>query len=361
MGRDGIDHNQGNSISNFHKHLNLKKNRNSMSKLIDLTGLEAFLAKLKEWTNSVVNTAKSALQTNIDKKVDKTTTVNGHALSGNVTVSKSDVGLSNVTNDAQVKRSEMGAASGVATLDANKKLNTAQLPALKTVNGTSIVGSGNISIDLTLFKVVTSLPSSGIDATKIYLVKSGSSGAQNIYTEYMYVNSAWEKLGEYQSTVDLTPYAKKTELTALQNGPITVGTVELDDLDTLHDVSGKTHYIVMTDEKNVGTLELISDNNGHVVTQILTTHYGLTPTSGGVSSPMDGYLGSSLSGTHYDDKIFTYFRSYNVSSPNIGVNPGQWTKWKDISLVNTVSIIAGSGYLTSSDIATTEEVEALFD
>lgn len=41
---------------------------------------------------------------------------------------KSDVGLSNVTNDAQVKRSEMGVASGVATLDSNGKIPTSQLP-----------------------------------------------------------------------------------------------------------------------------------------------------------------------------------------------------------------------------------------
>lgn len=36
----------------------------------------------------------------IGKKVDKTTTINGHPLSGNVTVSKSDVGLGNVPNVA---------------------------------------------------------------------------------------------------------------------------------------------------------------------------------------------------------------------------------------------------------------------
>lgn len=65
----------------------------------------------------------------ISGKVDKTTTVNGHALSGNVSVSKSDVGLGNVTNDAQVKRSEMGAASGVATLDSNGKVPSSQLPS----------------------------------------------------------------------------------------------------------------------------------------------------------------------------------------------------------------------------------------
>ncbi|MEG8468911.1 tail fiber domain-containing protein [Klebsiella variicola subsp. variicola] len=37
------------------------------------------------------------------KYVPKTTTVNGKALSGNITLTKSDVGLSNVTNDAQLK------------------------------------------------------------------------------------------------------------------------------------------------------------------------------------------------------------------------------------------------------------------
>jgi hypothetical protein len=36
----------------------------------------------------------------ISGKVNTSTTVNGHALTGNVTVTKSDVGLSNVTNDS---------------------------------------------------------------------------------------------------------------------------------------------------------------------------------------------------------------------------------------------------------------------
>ena len=65
----------------------------------------------------------------ISGKVNTTTTVNGHALSSNVTVTKSDVSLGNVTNDAQVKRSEMGAASGVATLDSSGKVPSSQLPS----------------------------------------------------------------------------------------------------------------------------------------------------------------------------------------------------------------------------------------
>jgi len=48
---------------------------------------------------------------------------------GNVSISKANVGLGNVTNDAQVKRSEMGVANGVATLDAEGKVPASQLPS----------------------------------------------------------------------------------------------------------------------------------------------------------------------------------------------------------------------------------------
>lgn len=80
-------------------------------------------------TSDLAKPISTAQQAALDAKVDKTTTVNGHALSGNVTVTKSDVGLGNVTNDAQVKRSEMGVASGVATLDATGKVPASQLPS----------------------------------------------------------------------------------------------------------------------------------------------------------------------------------------------------------------------------------------
>lgn len=44
-------------------------------------------------------------------------------------VTKAQVGLSNVTNDSQVKRSEMGKASGVATLDTSGRVPSSQLPS----------------------------------------------------------------------------------------------------------------------------------------------------------------------------------------------------------------------------------------
>ena len=53
-------------------------------------------------------------------------------------------------------------------------------------------------------EVVTSLPASNISETTVYLVKSGNDDS-NLYTEYIYANSKWEKLGT--QTVDLTGYA----------------------------------------------------------------------------------------------------------------------------------------------------------
>lgn len=62
---------------------------------------------------------------NIGKKVDKTTTVNGHPLSGNVTVSKSDVGLGNVpnvaTNDQTPTFTE---TSELANINTGEKIST---------------------------------------------------------------------------------------------------------------------------------------------------------------------------------------------------------------------------------------------
>lgn len=63
------------------------------------------------------------------------TSVNGKT--GAVTLTKSDIELGNVTNDAQVKRSEMGVAGGVATLGTDGKVPTSQLPSYvdDVVNG----------------------------------------------------------------------------------------------------------------------------------------------------------------------------------------------------------------------------------
>ena len=66
-------------------------------------------------------------------------------------------------------------------------------------------------LDLTLYVIADSLPTSDIKTNKIYLVRNASGAGNNIYTEYAYINSAWEKLGEYKADVDLSNYYNKSQ------------------------------------------------------------------------------------------------------------------------------------------------------
>lgn len=64
-------------------------------------------------------------------------------------------------------------------------------------------------LDANLFKVVTELPEDGRE-NKVYLVlNKNSQDGKNQYTEYIYLNDDWEKIGEYQSDVELTTEATK--------------------------------------------------------------------------------------------------------------------------------------------------------
>lgn len=60
----------------------------------------------------------------------------------------------------------------------------------------------NSKIDL--FEVVTELPGSG-ENNKVYLVPNNIEG-NNSFTEYIYIESNWEKIGEVQSTIEFDNY-----------------------------------------------------------------------------------------------------------------------------------------------------------
>lgn len=75
-----------------------------------------------ELTNSIANAKAAGDNAQSDLDAHKLNVSNPHQ------VTKAQLGLGNVTNDAQVKRSEMGVAGGVATLDGTGKVPAAQLP-----------------------------------------------------------------------------------------------------------------------------------------------------------------------------------------------------------------------------------------
>lgn len=60
-------------------------------------------------------------------------------------------------------------------------------------------------------QIVESLPDSNQDENTIYMLKkTGGSTAQNAYDEYMWLNNAWEKIGD--TAVDLTNYVTTESL-----------------------------------------------------------------------------------------------------------------------------------------------------
>lgn len=109
--------------------------------------------------------------------------------------------------------------NGAIVLDANGHIPSTADTAFRKINGKSILkadgDTSDITIDLSLFIVPANntLPTTDINPNKIYLIKNTGVNAstQNVYTEYMYINNTWEKLGEYKATVDLSDYLKKTE------------------------------------------------------------------------------------------------------------------------------------------------------
>lgn len=187
-----------------------------MAKYLDEKGLSKLVAKTKEYADN----SSAAVKKAVDGY-----TINGKKISTNPVIAKADVGLANVDNVKQIPASEKGKANGVATLGTDGKLTAAQMPAMKTINGESVVGSGNIKIDLSLYKVVTDFPTSNIDATKIYLKLASSTAEKNVYAEYIYIGdttaaydaSKWEKLGEAQTSIIVDTALSTSSTNPVQN------------------------------------------------------------------------------------------------------------------------------------------------
>lgn len=206
-----------------------------MAKYLDNTGLTHFTEKMKEYANDKVNAVAKEVTSHIN---DKSSNPHG--------VTKTQVGLDKVDNVKQIPSSQKGTANGVATLGADGKLTSTQIPTTRTINGQSIFGSGNITVSTSLYKIVDALPTKDIDITKIYLVPTTATAAKNNKTEYIYIGdpnkaydeSKWEKLGDEQKNTPIgTPGGTIIVDTALikdSPNPVAGGVVKakVDEIDT---------------------------------------------------------------------------------------------------------------------------------
>lgn len=177
---------------------------------LDAIGLASFWEKIKDWANSRFFSQKGGEimpESGLHYVIDGERLTVSESGSENETIDIFNVdengmeainivktgGTATQVLMANGSVKTLNAANGICGLDANGRIPLAQL--------------GNL--DTSLFKLVTSLPSSG-ESNKIYIVKDGSD-ANDVYQEYYYTNGAWEKIGTHTVKVDLTPYAKKTE------------------------------------------------------------------------------------------------------------------------------------------------------
>lgn len=149
---------------------------------------DALIEEAKGSASTDLGTAKTELEAKIDTKLDK----------------------------AKIKSKKSSTAGDVydapyVNTELDKKQNKLTAGKNIKIEGSTI----SCTIDTTLYKVVETLPTkpaSG-DMNKIHLVPSDETATKNVYKEYIWKGDAWEQLGEYQSTVDLTPYFKKSDIT----------------------------------------------------------------------------------------------------------------------------------------------------
>lgn len=224
-----------------------------MAKYLDEKGLSKLVAKTKEYADN----SSAAVKKAVDGY-----TINGKKISTNPVIAKADVGLANVDNVKQIPASEKGKANGVATLGTDSKLTAAQMPAMKTINGESVVGSGDIKIDLSLYKVVTDFPTSNIDATKIYLKLASSTAEKNVYAEYIYTGdttaaydaSKWEKLGEAQTSIIVDTALSTTSTNPVQNKIVNKAITDVRNNLTTHTQNKQNPHEVTKNQVGLGNV-----------------------------------------------------------------------------------------------------------
>ena len=363
---------------------------------LDAIGLAYFWEKIKGWANSCFFSKEGG---EINPGEGLSYVINGEHLgittrgSENETINIFDVD-ENGMEVISIKKSggtatqvlmadgsvrTLNAANGICGLDANGRIPLAQL--------------GNL--DTSLFKLVTSLPSSG-ESNKIYIVKDGSD-ANDVYQEYYYTNGAWEKIGTHTVKVDLTPYAKKTEAVTnvdFQNieadGSYASNTSSRNLVYTLGDGRRIVAYVPLAEPKATGVRPYVGQN-GFMRASDKAKLDGIADGANNYTLPtasasvLGGILiGYGTSGRNYAVLLDGSGKAYvNVpwTDTNTTYDLSPYAKTADVNtaLAKKVDVVSGKGLSTEDFTAalktklngiatgatadsaiTTEEIDALF-
>lgn len=155
----------------------------NMANYLDQTGLERLVSNIKAnfTTSTQVGTTIDA---KIINKADKATTLAGYGIT-----------------DAKI-------SGGTITLGTSTITPLTSHQSLDNYYTKDDVDGKVSAIPKFSISVVTELPATNISTTTIYLLKTGSE-TNNLYTEYIYVDSKWETLGTQK--MDMSDYLTKTD------------------------------------------------------------------------------------------------------------------------------------------------------
>lgn len=154
-----------------------------MANYLDQTGLERLVSNIK--ANFTTSTqVGAAIDAKIANKATKATTLAGYGIT-----------------DAKI-------SNGVITLGTETITPLTSHQSLHSYYTKDEVDGKVSAIPKFSISVVAELPTADISTTTIYLLKTGSE-TNNLYTEYIYVNSKWETLGTQK--MDMSDYLTKTD------------------------------------------------------------------------------------------------------------------------------------------------------
>lgn len=122
------------------------------------------------------------------------------------------------SNDEVINITEKSDLSNLVSYEEFSPVSTAALNSvskgsLGLINGKSLE-EGDVSLDLSLYKIMTALPTQNIEDNRIYLIyNKNSTDTQNKFDEYIYntENESFELLGQFKSDIDLSGYLTTKE------------------------------------------------------------------------------------------------------------------------------------------------------
>ena len=285
---------------------------------------------------SEFNTFKTANDTALAGKVSTTTTVNGHALSANVTVTKSDVGLGSVENKA------------LDTTVTKNSGNYITSGAVKTAIDNAI--SGVTQFDVQKYDSFDKLPTTGTKGV-IYIVAHTHSDTNDSYDEYIWntalTTPAYEKIGN--TDVNLSQYvntlsgtANRGVITNLTKSGSTI-TVTSTSLETAAPAASGTTLSFIDSVSQAANGKITATKK--TVSDATTTAHGLMSAADKVK--LNGIAEGATNVTDTTVSGWGYIKSYTDTNQKIKVKSGA----TDVTFGDNdvVEFVAGSNVTITPD------------